>query len=202
MRRLYFILMSLCALVVHPHPLHAQVTTDTAGFRAGEWGVGLVQGRAPTEGGVFRFSTPTRAWVLDGWAVYDRQVFPGAGIFGTDQSTQTLTMNASIGPRWYRNASGRLVRFVGAGVLAGYSGIHSSENPGHATIWSAGGYGEVGVLYMFSRHFGLGWRGTVLGSRSEDHQTQDNGAGGTITQQSTHYEVSVQPVQVMGTIHF
>jgi len=203
MRRVYLLLMSACACALVVHPVLAQVTTDsTTSFRPGEWGVGFIQGRGLIEGGVVRFSTPTRAWVVDGWATYDQVLYPGAGLFGADASSQTTSLNASIGPRWYHAQSTRLVRFVGAGLGASYLHNHSSAVTTIETNWFVGAYAEVGMLYMFSRHFGLGWRGSVVGERGEDRLSQGNGLGGTSTQNTTAYRVDVQPVQVIGTIYF
>ena len=203
MRRVYSFLMSACACALVVHPVHAQISTDsTTSFRPGEWGVGFVEGRGLNEAGVLRFSTPTRAWVLDGWAVLDQVTYPGGGLFGADASLQNTSLFASLGPRWYRGLSTRVVRFAGFGVLGAYTHGHSSLNPSTFTNWSMGGYGEVGVTYMFSRHFGLGWRGTVLASRTHDNATQPNGLGGPTGQEATTYHVELQPVQVTGTIYF
>lgn len=199
MRRVYSLLMSASACALIGHSALAQVNADsTTTFRAGEWGVGFIQRSGLTEGGVFRFSTPTRAWVLDGSGSFGQTNFPGAGLFGADESTQTVSINASLGPRWYRAISPRVVRFVGLGVSGGYAHVHSSQNDAHDTNWSAGGYGEVGMLYMFSRHLGLGWRATLLAARAEDH----NDAVGSTTQHTSLYTVSVQPIQLVGTIYF
>ena len=203
MRGINVVLMGACACALVVRPVRAQVTADsTTDFRAGEWGVGFIQGRGLTEGGVLRFTTPTRAWVLDGWATFDQQVYPGAGLFGADVSSQATSINASIGPRWYHAQNKTLVRFAGVGIEGSYMHTHSSASSSINTIWLAGAYGELGMLYMFTRHFGLGWRGSLVVARTAGHESQNNGFGGPPTQKTTLYRVDLQPVQVMGTIYF
>jgi hypothetical protein len=197
------IVASACAVVVASPTLWAQASTDTtAAFREGQWGVGFVQGRSLTEAGVLRFGTPTLAWVADGWATFDQQVLPGGGVFGADASTQTTTINLAVGPRWYHGQSARLARFAGFGITGGYLKNKSSATENRDRTWSVGGYAEIGVQYMFTRHFGLGWRGDLLGSRIADRSTLRTGTGGDIDQESTFYHVTLEPVQVMGTIYF
>lgn len=200
MHRIRFILVSVCLLVAPS--LQAQLPDSMTAFRAGEWGVGFVQARGLAEGGVLRFSTPTRAWVLDGFATYDKQIVSGAGIFGSDESAHSYNINASAGPRWFHATSPRLVRIVGVGVTAGYTSTQLVASTNKDRYWSAGVYGEIGFQYMFSRHFGLGWRGNVVVSRIADRQTQSSGLGGETTLNTTYYHLGLEPVQLMGTIYF
>lgn len=202
MQRIAFVLV--CASVVAAHPLRAQISADTSyvGFHAGQWGIAFLPSTSLSEAGVLRFSTPTRAWVLDGSASFDQTILPGSGLFGTDQSTQAINVNALLGPRWYKAMSARLVRFVGLGISAGYANTHASSNPNRFKNWSAGAYGEVGLQYMFVRHFGLGLREILAATRSDASSTQETGTGTTTTQQSINYHVALQPVQLAGTVFF
>jgi hypothetical protein len=164
--------------------------------------VGFVQGRSLTEAGVLRFNSPTQAWVLDGSATLDRQVAPGAGLFGADVSTQSYNFTASVGPRWYRAMSPRLVRFIGAGLSAGYARAEFVGSSNRDISWNAGAYAESGLQYLFTRHFGLGWRGVFVFSRIDDRATQQTGPGTTTTQDRIFYHFALEPVQIVGTIFF
>ena len=181
-------------------PLRAQAVDSTnAAFRKGEWGVGLVQGRSLSEAGVLRFATPTRAWVLDGSATLDRTVQQSAGPFGADINGQTDIITAQLGPRWYHAASSHLARFMGIGISGSYAHAQFPGASNRENLWSAGVYGEIGVQYMFTRHLGLGWRGNLLATRTEDHVMF---ADGSPDQQTTMYHLVLEPVQVMGTVYF
>lgn len=195
MHRTHFILMSACILV--SHSLYAQ--TDSAGFHRGQWGLEFIpSGTNVSEAGVLRFNTPTRALVLDGSASVDRTTASGGSLPG-DQTAQSVSINARLGPRWYHTANERVVRFLGLGVTGGYASSRQTVGS-KADYWSAGTYGELGLQYLFTRHLGLGGRATLTGSWS-GQQYAPNGAGGT-TQRVTSYHVGLQPFQIIGTFYF
>ena len=202
MRLLSLVLASACLMVGDVRPLIAQTSAEstTAAFHPGEWGVGLVQGRYLAEGGVLRFSTPTLAWVLDGVATYDRQVVSDAGPFGTDFTTHSSALSAQFGPRWYHGVNSHLARFGGVGVSGGYASTQFSQSDNSQKTWIVGAYGEIGLQYLFTPHVGLGWRGTLTGYRARS--TQVTGTNPSSTEKSTYYHVSLEPVQVIGTIYF
>lgn len=201
MRRMSLALPCL-GVIAAPITLNAQAAADsvTAAFHEGQWGVGFVQGSALTEAGALRFSTATRAWVVDAAASFDKQTHPSGGPFGTDINGQLSLVSAQLGPRWYHAASSHLARFVGFGITGAYAHTDLAGASLRDNTWSAGAYGEIGVQYMFTRHLGLGWRATLTGTRTEDRTTD---VTGTIPSQLTRdYRLSLQPVQVTGTIYF
>ena len=162
--------------------MHAQATGDTTAyaFRGGQWGVEFIPSSSLAEGGVLRFSTPTRAWVLDGSATFDRDNASYTGGSGTNQTVQSITVNARFGQRWYHIGNDRVARFLGLGVTGGYASSRQSTGISKSDSRSAGVYAELGLQYMFTRHLGLGGRGDVAASWFGNQYTQ-NGTGGNAT---------------------
>jgi len=202
MRRVPLILAYACFIFPSARQLSAQATADTTAvsFRPGTWGIGFVVRNSVTEGGLLRFSTPTRAWVLDGTVSINTQKESGTGI--SDQSQETSILSAQLGPRWYHSMSGRATSYAGVGVSGGYSHAKISGNANHSDYWSGGAYGELGMEYLITRYLGIGWRGTLSGVRSEVNSTQEAQQGVTATQRSTAYHLGLDAVQLTGTIFF
>lgn len=201
MSRISVVVLCAGVIAVPVGTLRAQsADTTTAVFREGQWGVGFTVGNSPLEGGVLRFATPTRAWVLDGSGTLARSVQPGAGVFGADVNATSYSIGARLGPRWYRAMSSRLARFLGVGILGDYSRLQSSGSSDREDAWTAGAYGEIGVQYMFTRHVGVGWRANVSANRSDQRLIFTNGTAPA--QRMTSYQLTLQPVQVAGTIYF
>lgn len=191
-------LVLLCACVIVASPLRAQTTGDsTATFRPGQWGVEFLPGSEITEAGVLRFATRTRAWVLDGSASLGWQdVSPKSTVGGNSNSH---FISARLGPRWYHAVSANVVRFAGLGISASYARAEFAASSSRSQLWSAGAFGELGMQYMLTRHFSLGFRASLLAQRSEFRSTiaLDNSI-----LQTTSYELAIRPVQITGNIYF
>jgi len=203
MRHLPLMLGCACVLAVHAGPLAAQATADTitAAFRPGEWGVGFIVRSSVTEAGVLRFSTPTRAWVLDGSASFDRQSISSTSQV-VDQKANGASVSAQFGPRWYHAVSSHGVRFLGLGISSGYAWSDASGPSSDGSLWSVGAYGEAGMQYMLTRYLGLGWRGTLSASRADARNTNTSGQGFVERFQAISYRVFLDAVQITGNIYF
>ena len=202
MRHAFLMLASTCVCAAAIRPLHAQASSDTtASFRAGQWGMGFILRNNFTAAGVLRFSTPTRAWVLDGSASFDQQSQSQSTVFG-EQTLRNWNLSADFGPRWYHAMSAHATGYAGFGMLAGYGGTNDSESSNHASIWSVGAYGEAGMQYMLTRYLGLGWRGTLSASRNDATSTNMTPQGFIATAKATGYHVALDAVQLTGTIYF
>jgi len=203
MRQLSLMLAGACVCVAAGRALHAQANPDTttASFREGEWGIGFIVRNSVTEAGVLRFSTPARAWVLDGTASFDRQSLSSSSVVG-DQTQRSWYVNGQFGPRWYHAMSGHVTRFLGFGALAAYGHADYSGTSGHSSISSLGAYGETGMQYMLTRYLAFGWRGTVSASRGETSSTDLTSQGFVATSNATAYHVGLDAVQLTGTIYF
>jgi hypothetical protein len=201
MRQLPFQLVCACVLAAPGRSLIAQTIPDTstASFHRGEWGVGFILRSNVTDAGVLRFSTPTRAWVLDGSASLDRQSQSGPV---TDQTERSTFVSGQFGPRWYHPVTGHATRFLGFGVSGLYAHTEFSGTSSQGTLWSLGAYGEVGMQYMLTRYLGLGWRGTLSASRGQTNNTEETGQGVSSTQRAISYHVGLEAVQLLGTIYF
>lgn len=195
------LVVAVCSSLVLASSSQAQAAADSAAqpFHAGQWGVQFVARPALTEGGVLRFSTPTRAWILDGAATYDHTSSGGAA---GPAGHSLLAFAANLGPRWYRGLGSHLVRFAGVGLSGGYSRVRVDGSSGAPSDWSVGGYGELGVTYMFTPHFGVGSR-TFLGltRTASSVQTIFNGQP-LSTVHTTDYRVTFNPVEIAGAIFF
>ena len=202
MRPLPLVLACASVLAAPVRSLTAQATADTttASFHHGEWGAGFIVSGGVTNAGVLRFSTPTLAWVLDGSASWDRGSASGSG--NTEQTVRSSSISAQLGPRWYHAMSGHATRYLGFGASGAYSHGQSSASPSQNTIWSVGAYGEAGMQYMLTRWLGIGWRGTLSGSRGESKNIEQTGPGVTNIQQFTWYHAGLDAVQLTGTIYF
>lgn len=203
MRYLLLVVACGCVLVASPWALAAQTVADTttASFRAGEWGIGFILRNNVTDAGLLRFSTPTRAWVLDGSASYERMSQSGSTVF-SDRYDRSWSVSGQFGPRWYHAATGHVARYVGIGLSGGYAQSKFSGTASRTELWSAGVYGETGMQYMITRYLGLGWRGTVSTSRTETRSTEVPASGVTNIVQSISYFVGLNAVQLTGTIYF
>ena len=190
-------LIAVVALVCCVHPLRAQSRADTTiGFRRGQWGVEFIPGTSFTTVGVLRFSTPARAWVLDGSGAFNHQTGTGTGF--VNESTSSVGVGARFGPRWYHAEFERVVRFVGLGFTGSYFGsTQSASNPYRAESWSAGAYGELGLQYLFTPHLALGVRGMLDASAFTNRSTQNN-----ITTRATSYSFVLSSPQVIGAFYF
>lgn len=192
-------LLLVCASIFLARPLSAQTTGDTARvtFHPAEWGVEFIPGRDATTIGIIRFATPTRAWVLDGSASLDWITLPGGGAFGKDASGHAMGVSALFGPRWYRAEGAQVVGFGGWGISGS---LNRSQAPGSSDryeAWSAGAYGELGMQYLFTPHFSLGCRGTLMASRIDSRSIT---AAGNTTELG--YHLGLGALQVTGTIFF
>ena len=192
-------LVFACAGVMLGQVLRAQTPGDstTAIFRPGQWGIEFLPGTTFSEAGVLRFTTPVRAWVLDGSANIDWNATSGGS--GSNSNGQLTIISARFGPRWYRAVGAQAVRFVGLGISGSYG---RSRDTGVATFrtqsWAAGAYGEIGMQYMLTRHFGVGGRGSVLGSHIDDQATN---VSSNSTQRTSDFHLGFA-LQVTGTIYF
>lgn len=203
MRQFVLMLACACAVAAPDQSLAGQTITDTTtvSFRQGQWGVGFILRNGVTDGGVLRFSTSTRAWVVDGSASLDRQSQSGSAVFG-DQTQRSSSVSAQFGPRWYHAMTGHVARYLGFGISGGYSQAKFSGTSSKADLWSVGAYGETGMQYMIARYLGLGWRGTLSASRSETKNVEETIQGVTTTVHAISYHLGLDAVQLTGTIYF
>lgn len=183
MRRLAVLAGTL--LLTFPFAAHGQsATTDSTGFRAGQWGAEftLGTGNGVASGvGALRFFSDRRALLLDVNGRFTR-ASGDAPLRGTESS-----LNLRIGPRWYRPVKGRVLQYISVGVIASHD---RRENPiftssldpiTQSTTKSYGGgaFGEVGGSWMVTSQLSLGasWQGAVQYARN----TQDaRNLGGTV----------------------
>lgn len=149
-------------------PLAAQAT-DSLLPRAGTWG-GEMVGLA-TSGSLLKFTSPHSAWLLG--VDFNASHTDGAKAPFQAMQPQSITfINAQLGHRWYATAasveSGHLQTTYGLGLAGRFSrnAFGDQEN----RVWAAGGYGELGATWFFTRHLSLGAVGIVQALWGENRQ--------------------------------
>ena len=189
MRKRSLMLAAVCVLAPAAREVSAQTSGDTTtvSFHAAEWGVGFILQNNVNSAGVLRFSTPTRAWVLDGSASFDRQS-QSSSVSG-NETARVTNLNAQLGPRWYHAMSGHVTRYLGLGVSGAYGRSELASTSAHASDWGMGAYGEAGMQYLITRYLGLGWRGTLSASRFETNNSQLTPQGFIITANTVGYHL-------------
>jgi hypothetical protein len=182
---LVFVLRAASASAQEPE--HEQ---EPPPFRRGQWGVDVMLSNGFSGAGALRFSSPTRAWVLDVSGTYD-----------WDESryrdtTRTITgrgvgngLTLRLGRRAYRPIGSRVYRTLGAGILGSFS-FSASNGAGSPRTYAFGGgiFGEIGGQWMVTPHLSLGayWIASLQyrtqhysnGASSQNHNSLDANAGG------------------------
>lgn len=153
-------------------PLAAQAAADSAPrptpFRAGQWGMEVQVGRDIYGVGILRFTSPTRAWLLNlsaytNWRRSTVDVPEDTATVGQDGWDDSWQNSATllVGQRAYRPIGRRALRIVQGGVRVGvqhdrrrvrgsvtYDQLH--------TTWSAGVEGGIGATVRLADDLTLG----------------------------------------------
>jgi hypothetical protein len=168
-------------LLILPATTAAQESSgaDTIPFRSGQWAALFSGGLSFASLGLMRFSTPTRAWVLD---------FRLAGGHGHDTNrindtltiesfTSTANISARVGRRFYQGRGKAVASFQTVGVLSGFNHQCGGSTLGGTTCdkgWTGGAFGELGAAYLVTPRLSIGGtagvqfsytRGTVKNTR-------------------------------------
>lgn len=150
-------------LVAFPLSLLAQDSSTGAGdtpFRGGQWAAQFQAGSSFGSLGFVRFSSPTRAFVLDvrlGGAHSERSVTDSAGSRFAGL-TSTAFMQLRFGWRRYRGREPKVATHYTLGVVAGVDHGASRDLGGafEGNGWMAGLFGDIGATYLVTPRLGLG----------------------------------------------
>ena len=186
-------------------PMHAQAT-DSLLPRAGAWAA-----EAPafsTGGSLLRFTSPHSAWLLGVDVSTDHQGRSASGLDpGADD--KRFYLRTQLGHRWYSNVvgtgDGHLRTTYGLGLTGSVNRYSTPNQYDHA--WNAGGYGEFGATWFFTRHLSLGAMSLLQVTNGRDRQvaTFFNPVNNTTARQtvtSSNWAVGASLVRVLAGVYF
>jgi hypothetical protein len=184
--------------ILRAHGARAQ-EQEPPPFRRGQWGVDVGFGSYFAGVGALRFSSATRAWVLDLNARYtwsgDRSR-DSTAIFRRGEISSGVTLR--FGRRSYRRIGGSVYRTL-TGGLQGRFDYHASSGPvrPRTTTAGAGVYGEIGGQWMVTPHLSLGasWGASIM-------YTTRHGAYGSNSQNLNFVDLNMGIVGIRGAFYF
>ena len=149
-----------------PRSLPAQdsVPQDSTPFRRGQWALQFGAGASLASVGALKFTSPTRAWLLDfqvtaGHSHSTSQLSPDTV---SNEFSSHAVITARAGRRFYEVRRRAVAGYQTLGVLAGFT--HScSGTSGFFAVggfcsngWTAGAFGELGGAYLLTSHLSIG----------------------------------------------
>ncbi len=140
------------------------VPRDSTPFRRGQWALQFGAGASLASVGALKFTSPTRAWLLD------LQLSAGhshsTAEFSPDTVSEQFSSRASVtaraGRRFYEVRHRAVAGYQTLGVLAGFmhdcSGSSGFQGSGGGCLngWTAGAFGELGGAYLLTSHLSIG----------------------------------------------
>lgn len=196
----------VCYLAVGLSPAVASgqvVPPDSTPFHRGQWAAQFGAGTSFASLGFLRFTTPTRAWVLDlrvnGGHSHSR-LYQGDSLV-SDGYTSTAVVDARVGRRFYQARGKAVASFQTVGMLGGYS--HACSGSSLASTfcnngWNAGAFAELGGVYLVSPRLSLG--GTASLSFSYERTTGRDSSGDRATHWA--YAGAFQGLSFAATVYF
>lgn len=143
-----------------PLILGAQGPAAAVGPRPGSWAAEAVVSPYGVGPSLLRFRSTNGAWIL-GAIASGYQRHQESDELRIDRKISYFTADARIGYR-HHGGSGTTPR-CGPSRGAGLLGAHTRASGG-SRGWSAGAYGELGIVYFHSPHVSFGSAGEVRGA--------------------------------------
>ena len=184
------------ALSVPEAVVRAQ-TPDSVGFHRGQWGTEFTIGSGFAAAGILRFSTPTRAVLLDVGADYSHSSSTtGSSIIGMSSFTgDDVDLTLRLGTRSYRSIGRNLYRIVTLGASANYQWEAVRQDSTRTTLHVIGGgvFADIGATWLVTPHLGLGARfGAAVGYSHNNLPNSD----------ASRFWVSIGNVALAGQLYF
>lgn len=180
-------------------PLAAQEPAtggDSLPFRAGLRGAqfGIQNGAGSI--GYIRFTSPSRAWVVDVAGFIQRTKSESSSPFGgTDEQSWGGLVTTMVGLRSHRALRANAVWFSGGGLRLGYS----RESGGTSqTGYNAGVYGELGASYHVSPRMSFGAQSGAGLGYGHNRVTFSGGNA----QRSSSWSVATLPARLNVMVYF
>ena len=189
----------------------ASAAPDTAAlgtlpFRRGQWGaeVGLFSG---IRGGLLRFSTPTRAWVLDlsGFGSAEKSTHSDGRTITSGSASVQLRIGRRVYRPLLRRAGGRDARVAAFGAFGGSVGGYWTSSGAFDSRQSLVGFGafvEPGATAFVTDYLALSAsaQGVLVGEYDTSSFTAP--AGGEEKTISRRVRVGVEAVRLFGSVFF
>jgi hypothetical protein len=171
--------------------------TDSVVFRHGQWGADFSIGGGFAGVGAIRFSSPTRALVLDLLTDYQRTEFDNSN--GTS-SGDNVGVQVRLGTRGYRSFGRRLYRLTTFGVSASYRWGQSTvqdtlTNTQHSL--GAGVFADLGASWLVTPQLALGARWGLDVTYNHDSASGSNGSAS-----ADRFGVSLGRIALIGQLYF
>ena len=182
-------------LAVLPATLHAQRgNAPDAGSWAMEGGIG-----GANTASLLKFTTSSSAWLftVDGQFATNKQ--DGSQTTGTDR-TYTYAASGRLGLRSYHDHEGNVRPFTTFGFLAG-AGKSTGGSNFESSFWNAGGFVELGAVYMFTPHLSLGGVGELNAFYNRQSVTNSSAIGDFETHNNSVI-VNVGRFRVLAAVYF
>jgi hypothetical protein len=182
-------------LAVPPGTARAQAP-DSAAFHRGQWGMNLTLAYGAAGAGAIRFTSATRAVVLDLSASTSRTSYESSG---SVNRTTDVGSDAKLGLRRYHVIGPRLYRWGTVGVTVSYDyrstrytygGVVTTE--GYSGL-GGGVFGNLGATWLVTPHLGLGaqWEATFVYLHSE-----------STTSRADSWKLALATVAAVGQLYF
>ena len=170
---------------------------DAVVFHRGQWGTEFTIGSGFAAAGVLRFSTPSRAVLLDVGAGYSHSSSTiGSSTIGPYSAIgDDVDLNLRLGTRSYRSIGRDLYRIVTLGASVNYQWETLRQDSTRTTLHVIGGgvFADIGATWLVTPHLGLGARFGAAAGYSHTNAPNSNG---------TRFWVSIGNVALAGQLYF
>ena len=196
--------VSLFTLFAFAAAANLTAQTDSLVPHRGTWGAEMPM--FITGGSLLRFTSPSTAWLAGLDINASGQAHPSP-LFNSGSSSY---VRGQLGHRWYTPVGDGEVAHLRATYGVGLIGLlgHNKNGDQSDQVWNAGGYGEFGATWFFTRHLSLGAFGMLQGTWGKDRQrftilppSQATPAT-QVTETSTTWTVSANLVRVTAAVYF
>jgi hypothetical protein len=133
-----------------PRNANAQAA-DSVAFHQGQWGAEFRISGGFFGLGALRFSSPTRALLVDVSTDYNH--ISGSGVAA---SSSDVAVAMDLGMRAHHAFGRRLYRLITFGVSLGYSRQTTSTNNTKLEAFGAGPFVDLGATWLVTPHLGIG----------------------------------------------
>lgn len=166
--------------------------TEALGFRSGQWGADFQVLGGFTGAGAIKFTSPTRAWILD----LGSQVLHASSNQPTGNTSGTsINLSVKAGRRMYGTITHRVVPWTAIGVIASYEWLRSTTDT--TTGVGAGVFGSLGATWLITPHLGVGAQWSLVVSYT--HQTASGALG---TSKINTINVTLPNMALAGQLYF
>jgi hypothetical protein len=184
---------ALASMAIHAAGAQA---LDSVPFHRGQWGANFLIGPGFSGAGVLRFTSPTRAQLLDASATYSH----ASNQAGTNVSEgNSVSGSLRLGIRTYRPLDLHLYRWTTLGISLNYNWQRSTQDTLSQSTRGvgAGVFANIGASWLITPHIGVGalWEASLSYSHNK-------GGGYAGSETSEGVNLSLARVVLAGQLYF